>query len=246
MNVYGIIILVTLLLEYGLNLVADILNLRALRPELPTAFRGVYDAEAYRQSQAYTRVRTQFSWFSSTCTLVVTLLFWFTGGFNALDQIVRGWGWGPVWTGLAYIGLLLLGRLLRTRAAAVLDYVHSEWEDDHRQGETSWSFAPEVCLLLGAQLVPTQPEALEVGDDLPQLGEEARAVEVPGRLARDHQQARGHGIGCGGPLGNGYISHANATAPIPMAFSERNWRRDRGSIVRLNIKYRLIYESGPI
>jgi STE24 endopeptidase len=112
MNVYGSIILVTLLLDYGLNLVADMFNLRALRPELPAAFRGVYDADAYCQSQAYTRVQTQFSWVSSTCMLVVTLLFWFTGGFNALDQVVRGWGWGPVWTGLAYIGLLMLGRLL--------------------------------------------------------------------------------------------------------------------------------------
>jgi adenylosuccinate lyase len=49
--------------------------------------------------------------------------------------------------------VVLLGRLLRARAAAVLDYVHAEGEDDHRQGETIWSFAPEICLLLGAQLV---------------------------------------------------------------------------------------------
>jgi adenylosuccinate lyase len=48
--------------------------------------------------------------------------------------------------------VVLLGRLLRTRAGAVLDYIHSEWEDDHRQGETAWSFGPEVCLLLGAQM----------------------------------------------------------------------------------------------
>lgn len=49
--------------------------------------------------------------------------------------------------------VVLLGRLLRSRSTAILDYVHSEWEDDHRQGETLWSFGPEVCLLLGAQLV---------------------------------------------------------------------------------------------
>jgi len=48
--------------------------------------------------------------------------------------------------------VVLLGRLLRAHAGPVLDYVHAEWEDDHRQGETAWSFAPEVCLLLGAQL----------------------------------------------------------------------------------------------
>ena len=52
--------------------------------------------------------------------------------------------------------VVLLGRLLRTRAPAILDYVHAEWEDDHRQGETPWSFAPEVCLLMGAQLVMTK------------------------------------------------------------------------------------------
>jgi adenylosuccinate lyase len=31
--------------------------------------------------------------------------------------------------------------------------VSAEWEDDHRQGETSWAFPGEVCLLMGAQLV---------------------------------------------------------------------------------------------
>ena len=48
--------------------------------------------------------------------------------------------------------VVLLGRLLRARAPLALDYVHAEWEDDHRQGETSWAFPQEVCLLLSAQL----------------------------------------------------------------------------------------------
>jgi adenylosuccinate lyase len=52
--------------------------------------------------------------------------------------------------------VVLLGRLLRARAAPILDYVHTEWEDDHRQGETAWSFAPEVCLLIGCQLALTK------------------------------------------------------------------------------------------
>jgi adenylosuccinate lyase len=49
--------------------------------------------------------------------------------------------------------VVLLGRMLRARAGLILDYVHAEWEDDHRQGETSWAFPAEVCLLMGAQLV---------------------------------------------------------------------------------------------
>jgi adenylosuccinate lyase len=46
----------------------------------------------------------------------------------------------------------MLFRLVKARASAVLDYVHCEWEDDHRQGETPWSFAPEISLLVGAQI----------------------------------------------------------------------------------------------
>lgn len=48
--------------------------------------------------------------------------------------------------------IVFLGRLARARAGSVFDYVHAEGEDDHRQGETAWSFAPEICLLVDAQL----------------------------------------------------------------------------------------------
>ena len=61
MNVYAVIILVTLLLDYTLNLLADLLNLGALRHDLPKEFVGVYDAEAYRKSQEYTRVQTRIA-----------------------------------------------------------------------------------------------------------------------------------------------------------------------------------------
>jgi STE24 endopeptidase len=106
MNVYAVIILATLLLHYALNLLADGLNLRALRPELPVEFQGVYDAEDYRKSQDYTRVQTQFKWIASTFLLAATLAFWFAGGFRFLDQIARDWALGTIWTGLVYIGIL--------------------------------------------------------------------------------------------------------------------------------------------
>jgi STE24 endopeptidase len=112
MNVYAVIILATLLVAYVLNLWADVLNLKALHPELPAAFRNVYDADAYRKSQDYTRVQTRFGWVPGTFMLAVTLGFWFAGGFHALDQVVRGWALSPIWSGLAYIGILMLGRAL--------------------------------------------------------------------------------------------------------------------------------------
>src|SRR5216683_6923117 len=110
MNVYAVLILSTLLLDYTLNLVADGCNLRALRHELPPEFADVHDAAAYRKSQEYTRVQTLFGILTSTCMLAVTLDFWCAGGFQALDVWVRSWHLGLIWTGLAYIGLLVLGK----------------------------------------------------------------------------------------------------------------------------------------
>ena len=109
MNVYALIVLVALLAEYVLSLVASLLNLRSLSPELPEEFRGVHDPGTYARSQEYTRMRTRFSLVSSTFSLAILLGFWQVGGFNWLDRLVRGFGLGPVPTGLLYIGGLALG-----------------------------------------------------------------------------------------------------------------------------------------
>ncbi|MFB6232411.1 MAG: M48 family metallopeptidase [Salinibacter sp.] len=110
MNVYAVIILAALLAEYALNLVSDVLNLRHLQPTLPAEFRDTFDEEEYEQAQEYTRTRTRLGWVSSTVGLAVLLVFWFAGGFEWLDTVVRGWGFGPIVTGLCFIGLLVLGR----------------------------------------------------------------------------------------------------------------------------------------
>lgn len=110
MNTYALIILTALLLEYFLNLVADLLNLKTLSANLPKEFEGIYEAETYKKSQSYTRTRTVFGIFESTFSLTITLLFWFLGGFNYLDVIVRDLQLGFVFTGLVYIGILILVR----------------------------------------------------------------------------------------------------------------------------------------
>ena len=48
--------------------------------------------------------------------------------------------------------IVFLGRILRSNVTPALDYIHAEWEDDHRQGETAWKFVPEACLLADVQL----------------------------------------------------------------------------------------------
>ena len=110
MNIYAVIILAALLAEYAIDIVSDVLNLRNLASELPDEFRDTFDADEYDTAKEYTRTRTRFGLVSSTFGLAVLLAFWFAGGFEWLDTIVRGWHFGIIVTGLLYIGILVLGR----------------------------------------------------------------------------------------------------------------------------------------
>ena len=110
MNIYAVLILAALLVEYALDLVSNVLNLRALRAGVPDEFADTFDDDEYATAQDYTRVRTRFGLFTSTFHLAVLLAFWFAGGFEGLDTIVRGWDFGAILTGLLYIGALVAAR----------------------------------------------------------------------------------------------------------------------------------------
>jgi STE24 endopeptidase len=114
MNPFFFVILFALLLEYAIGVAANLLNLRSLTSEVPPELEGVYPPEDYRKSQEYIRTNTRFDFITSTFSLVVLLSFWFAGGFNYVDQIVRSWGFTPVLNGLFYIGILLMGYGLLT------------------------------------------------------------------------------------------------------------------------------------
>ncbi len=109
-NGYFIVALVGLLVVEAINWAARLLNLRALRPELPAEFADVYDPEAYRRSQEYTRANTRFHFAEGMFDLAVLLVFWFAGGFGWLDGVVRGWGLGPVPSGLLFFLILAVAR----------------------------------------------------------------------------------------------------------------------------------------
>ena len=106
MNIFAIIILAALVLEFSLKLVANMLNLKSLKLELPLILQGIYKPEDYRKSQEYLRVTTRFSLIESSFTLILLLAFWFSGGFNRFDQIVGSWKLIPLASGLLYIGIL--------------------------------------------------------------------------------------------------------------------------------------------
>ena len=108
MNIAAWFILSALVLEFLFNLIADILNLRALKNSPPDEFKPYYHATRYRRSQRYLRENMRLGWFAGGFNLLVVLAFWFGGGFSGLDAIVRGLGWGTVASGVLYIGTLVL------------------------------------------------------------------------------------------------------------------------------------------
>jgi STE24 endopeptidase len=108
LNPYLIFILVVLVLEYLLNLLVSLLELRSLDPELPAEFRGYYDRKKYRKSQQYIRVTNRFSLLYNSFLLLVTLSFILAGGFNQVDLLARSFSLNNIATGLLFTGTLAL------------------------------------------------------------------------------------------------------------------------------------------
>lgn len=108
MNIVFWLILGALLIEFLIGFFSTLLNLRALETVAPDDLSDVYESEQYSKAQEYTRVNSRFGILNSFVTLVIGLLFWFFGGFNYIDQLVRAAGWNEIWTGVAFIGILTI------------------------------------------------------------------------------------------------------------------------------------------
>ncbi len=108
MNIYLVIIIAALLVNYALSTTAAWLNLRNISEELPQEFHGFYDEERYRKSQQYLRETTAFGLIHDTFHLVIILAFILAGGFNFVDEIARSAGADTITTGLIFAGIILL------------------------------------------------------------------------------------------------------------------------------------------
>ena len=97
---------------YLLDTVASRLNLRALKPQLPAEFEGVYDRDEYRRFLDYTAATANFERVVATWDMAVLLAFWLLGGYDLLDRAVRAPHLGFIATGLLYLGALFLGKWL--------------------------------------------------------------------------------------------------------------------------------------
>ena len=158
MNLIAIIIIVTIIVNLVLNVVADYLNLRSLRNELPDKFQGVYDEDRYRKSQQYLKVNTRFGWITATFNVTLIFVFWFGRGFPLLDGWVRSFDYGPIISGLIYMGILMLLKSILSLPFSI--YHTFGIEERFGFNQTTWStFLLDlikglfIALLLGAPLL---------------------------------------------------------------------------------------------
>jgi STE24 endopeptidase len=108
MNAFGAVLFFTLLLTFVVKIVSELLNLKSAATGLPLEFVGIFDEEAYRKSGEYLGATTRLSLVASAVDLFFLLFFWFSGGFNLLDQFLRGYGFNQIVNGVLYIAILLL------------------------------------------------------------------------------------------------------------------------------------------
>ena len=112
MNIFAIIIITAIIIETIIDVGTNYLNLRNLNQDPPKDLKGIFDSTEYTKSQEYTKTKTIMGFVSGIFFLSIILCFWFLGGFNSLDVLVRKLEFGPLATGLIYCGILFVASSL--------------------------------------------------------------------------------------------------------------------------------------
>ncbi len=151
MNIYLFIILLILASHYALDLMADLLNMRHIKEDLPPEFDGFYDAIRYRKSQNYLRTTTRFGILTNTISTIITIIFILAGGFNFADRIALWFEFRPIPTGLIFAGIIMIaGRLISLPFSVYETFVLEEKYGFNRTTPKTFinDFLKEIILII--------------------------------------------------------------------------------------------------
>ena len=113
MNIFLVVILAVLVGTYLLQLFVEIVNLSHFKEDLPEEFRDYYQEDKYRSSQKYLRDTTAADLVESSISTPIMIAFLLFGGFNLVDNFVRGFGFHEIGAGLIFTGILVFaGQIL--------------------------------------------------------------------------------------------------------------------------------------
>ncbi|MBT8283291.1 MAG: M48 family metallopeptidase [Muriicola sp.] len=103
------LILFILILEFLVESYLDYLNAKNFSKPIPPELEDVFDAEEYARSQAYKKTNYNFGLLTSSFSLLVILSFLSLGGFQWVDQTVRGITEQPIGMALLFFAVIMLG-----------------------------------------------------------------------------------------------------------------------------------------
>ncbi|MGK7396037.1 MAG: M48 family metallopeptidase [Candidatus Cyclobacteriaceae bacterium M3_2C_046] len=103
-----LIILIIITFDFLLEQVLDFLNLKNQKPELPSELKDIYNEEKYKQSVAYHKTQTRFSFLTATFSFLLAFALLSSGFFGWLDEWLRLSLNQPVYLALAFFGLLFI------------------------------------------------------------------------------------------------------------------------------------------
>ena len=105
---YYFIIIGALIVEYFLSTISSLLNMNSITSTIPDGFQEFYDDKKYSKSQQYLKDKTKLGLYSSTFSLILTLIVIHFGLFGSLDEFVRSNSTHYIISGLLFFGILFL------------------------------------------------------------------------------------------------------------------------------------------
>lgn len=103
-----VIILLILIADFALERYLAILNIKEAGKPLPALLSGIYDPEKYASQQQYFRTNSRFGMLTSSFSFVVMLVMFVSGGFAWVDGLLQQYVQHPVWTSVAFFGIIFI------------------------------------------------------------------------------------------------------------------------------------------
>ena len=101
-----------LTVDFIADKILDYFNAKRFDAEIPEPLQDVYDAEAYKKSQAYKKANYRFSLLTSSFSFVLLMAFFFLHVFGFVDKLAMSISENNIVAALIFFGIIMLGSSL--------------------------------------------------------------------------------------------------------------------------------------
>lgn len=103
------ILIAIIVINFLVDLILDSLNAKQYGAILPSELKDVYPEDEYKKSMAYKKANHSFGLISNLFSLVLTLAFFFLGGFHKVNEFALTISENPIVVALIFFGIIMIG-----------------------------------------------------------------------------------------------------------------------------------------